>query len=75
MSVVAVLLFYMVMHMLIACFRAIARAKKYHNYYLSKGVIAFPRCFKKRIFHKLTFFYAFLSTLSVVVFLDILIAY
>ena len=49
---------YLLIHLGTTIIRASYRAHKYHYYYLSKGVMAFPRCFMKRIVDLHTFLYS-----------------
>ncbi len=55
---------YLVAHVAVTCFRAFQRAQKYRYYYLSKGVLPFPRSFVKRVLHVDTFIYAALVSVS-----------
>ena len=61
---VVFLALYVLIHLGTTVIRASYRAHKYHHYYLSKGVMAFPRCFKKRIVDLHTFLYSIVVALG-----------
>ncbi len=56
---------YLFVHLGTTTFRAIQRANKYHYYYLSKGVMPFPRCFAKRLLDTNTFLYSIILCLII----------
>ncbi|MDH3708738.1 MAG: hypothetical protein OER04_02555 [Cyclobacteriaceae bacterium] len=53
---------YIIIHLIVASLRAFSRARKYRYYYLSRGVMPFPRSLARRILHGQTFLYAVVIT-------------
>ncbi len=62
MSVLFFIGIYIIIHLIVASIRAFSRAKKFRYYYLSRGVMPFPRSLARRILHAQTFLYAIVIT-------------